>query len=339
MSQRTEIKFCPKAQKCDIIQISNNKIKDYNMNNISRRGFLGGAAALGGMAMFSDCNAACKLVAGACKSCKPQLALQLYSIKNYIKTNGIIKTLEDVAKIGYKGVEFFAGDYYGVSAAELTKVLKDNGLVNCGIHCQRKEFGPDVIEKYLDMQLSYGCNYICCPGGGNVPAGCGWNGKGTPKLDDMKKLCEYYNKAAETAEKKGCYIALHNHMWEHQLKLEDGTSYWDYFFTNTDKRVQMEQDVGWSVCAGVDPCKEFLKYPNRSINVHAKENGMGKGVKKFDAILGQPGQPGAIGVDWDKVIATASSNGSKWMVVECEKHFDSLYAVTESYKFLKTKGL
>ena len=112
-----------------------------------------------------------------------------------------------------------------------------------------------------------------------------------------------------TAAKKGCLIALHNHMWEHQLKMSDGTTYWDYFFSNTSNLVQMEQDVGWTTCAGVDPCEQFRKYPGRSRNIHAKENGMGKNVTKFDAILGKPGS-GAVGVDWNAVIDEAVKQGS-----------------------------
>ena len=152
-------------------------------------------------------------------------------------------------------------------------------------------------------------------------------------------LVEYYNKAAVDAAKFGCKIGLHNHTGEFDRKLKDGTTYWDYFFSNTTKNVCMQQDVGWTTCAGYDPCEQYVKYPGRSPSLHAKENGMGKGVKKFDAILGQPGQPGAKGVDWDKLFKAADKDGVKWWVVECERHFEDLSAITPSYAFLKAKGL
>ncbi len=66
---------------------------------------------------------------------------------------------------------------------------------------------------------------------------------------------------------------------------------------------------------------------------------MGKSVKKFDAILGQPGQPGAVPVDWDGLIPVTEGDGVAWYVVECEKHCNDLSAVTPSYEFLKGKGL
>lgn len=126
---------------------------------------------------------------------------------------------------------------------------------------------------------------------------------------------------------------------EFQLKDEDGVSFWDHFFSSTSQDVLMEQDVGWTTCAGCDPCKEFLKYPGRSPLIHAKENEMEVGVSSFDGILGRPGKPGARPVDWDTLIPVAEENGTEWFVVECERHFDDLSAVTPSCGFLQSKGL
>ena len=333
--------------------------------NISRRNFIGGASTLGlGLALSGYRSAFA--AAACCKGAKPGIALQLYSLNRYIggykrkdgtvvlAPAGLEKALAEVAKIGYKAVEF-AG-YYNHSAAELKKMLADNGLAVCGTHVSNDKYGfdtkkftydPEVLKKTAEFELSYGNNLVICPGGGNFPPGCSWStGQGgepckpSQAIDDFtKRLVELYNKAAADATKLGIKIGLHNHTWEHAIVMQDGTSFWDYFFSNTDKAVQMEQDVGWSVCAGVDPCEQFRKYPGRSINIHAKENGMGKGVKKFDAILGQPGEPGAKPVPWDDVIKATTADGVKWFVVECERHFDTLEAVTPSFAFLKSKGL
>lgn len=300
--------------------------------NISRRSFIESMSAFGAVSAFAGIGCSAKMA----QVKKPQIALQLYSIGAYTKKVGLEKTLEEVAKIGFKAVEF-AG-YHNFTAKQIKKMLDDNGLKACGTHLERKSFSPANIDSTLDFELEYGNNYVCCPGGGNVPPNCTWKGTGTPDKEWMDKLCAYYDKAAETAAKKGCLIALHNHMWEHQLKMSDGTTYWDYFFSNTSNLVQMEQDVGWTTCAGVDPCEQFRKYPGRSRNIHAKENGMGKNVTKFDAILGKPGS-GAVGVDWNAVIDEAVKQGSEYLVVECERHRDSLFAVKPSFEFLKSKGL
>ncbi len=290
--------------------------------NLSRRGFLGSLAAAGAATAFGA--GTCCAQAG-CK--KGQVAVQLYSIHKYIPTVGIEKALEEVAKIGYKGVEF-AG-YYGKSAAELKKMLNDNGLVGCGTHVGRDAFSPANVKRTCEFNLGYGNTTIICPGGGNFPK------KGENLDDFLKMLVDYYNTAAEEAAKYGCKIGLHNHTGEFNMKMKDGTTYWDYFFSNTHQNVCMEQDVGWTTCAGHDPCEQYKKYPHRSVTLHAKENGMGS--KKFDGILGQPGL-GAKGVDWDKLAVAADADGVKWWVVECERHFDTLEAITPSFAFLKSKG-
>lgn len=324
--------------------------------NITRRNFLGASALAGAAFLAPGCCSSC------CGTRYGKVALQLYSLKDYIggdkkrKTKGVglEKGLADVRAIGFEGVEF-AG-YYGFKPCELKKMLADNGLKVCGTHVSNDQYGfdvkkgtfnPDVLKKTCAFETGYGNTLIICPGGGNIPPGASWStGRGgepckpTKEIDEFtKKLVELYNKAAVVAKEMGCKIGLHNHTWEHAIKMTDGTSFWDYFFTNTCNDVCMEQDVGWSTCAGVDCCEQYVKYPFRSPTLHAKENGMGKDVKTFDAILGQPGKPGATPVPWDRLFVASDKNKVEWYVVECERHFDDPNgAVKPSFQFLRSKG-
>ncbi len=319
---------------------------------ISRRqffGFLGTGAAV---------VAFPRGLAAACRCGHPKIALQLYSLCKYIGKPGVglDRALEQVAAIGFKGVEFAGYYQYDKDAKGLRKALANAGIKVCGTHVSTDAYGlntkvwkydPEVLKKTCDFNMTYGNNLIICPGGGNFPPGCTWStgrcGEACPsskEIDEFaKRLADGYNKVAADAAKFGCRIGLHNHTWEHGVKMSDGTSFWDFFFSNTDPAVCMEQDVGWTTCAGVDPCVPYKKYPHRSPTLHAKENGMGKGVKVFDAILGKPGQPGATPVNWDGVIEVTAKDGVEWFVVECERHFDDFSAVLPSYNFLKSKGL
>ncbi|MBR3221277.1 MAG: sugar phosphate isomerase/epimerase [Kiritimatiellae bacterium] len=320
---------------------------------MTRRGFFEILGASAAAAAFSGC-CSCKC---GCGGVNAKMALQLYSIKDYIKNGvGLDRALENVAAIGYKGVEFAGYYQYANDPKGLRKALANAGVKAVGTHVSCAEYGldtkqwiynPEQLKKTCEFNMSFGNNLVICPGGGNFPPGCSWStGRGgepcTPSqaIDDhTKKLAEYYNKMAADAAKMGCRIGLHNHTWEHAVHLLDGTSFWDYFFSNTDPSVCMEQDVGWTTCAGVDPKEQYVKYPHRAPTLHAKENGMGKNVKEFDAILGQPGKPGATPVDWDGLIPVTEKDGVAWYVVECERHFDDLSAITPSYAFLKTKGI
>ena len=320
--------------------------------NIDRRSFLGSAFAASSALMLPGCCTCC--CGGGAK-----VGVQLYSVRTYIagrkdKSGKVIspgvgpeKAFEEIAKIGYKAVEF-AG-YYGRDAKQLDKLLKDNGLVACGTHVGKDAFGPDKVKETCEFNLGFGNNLIICPGGGNRPAGVSWDATSGVKDDWWKYLTEYYAKAAEDAAKFGCKIGLHNHAWEFQMKLSDGTTVWDYFFKNTPANVCMEQDVGWTTSAGYDPCEQYVKYPHRSPTLHAKENGClyapdfkREWAENFDAILGKPGtfKDGrkVQGVDWDRLFKTSDADGVKWYVVECEKHEDGLMAIDASFKFLKSKG-
>ena len=227
---------------------------------------------------FLGAGTAAAMLPGCClPKCGPKqvcakIALQLYSLHKYIASlkmadgkADLAKAFDQVAAIGYKGVEF-AG-YYDYSAKELRKMLNDAGLKPCGTHVGCDAYGldtkkwtynPDVLKKTCEFNLGYGNNLVICPGGGNFPPGCSWStGRGgepckpSQAIDDhTKKLAEFYNKVAADAAKMGCRIGLHNHTWEHAIFLQDGTSFWDYFFSNTCENVCMEQDVGWTTCAG-----------------------------------------------------------------------------------------
>ena len=292
--------------------------------DVSRRAFIRDLAGVSAVAL-----AGCK-----CPFCcgpDAKIAVQLYSIRGYIQSVGIEKALADVAAIGYKGVEF-AG-YYGKDAKTLRKILDDNGLVACGTHVGRGSFGPDAVKATAEFNLTMGNNLLICPGGGNFPPAPKAGEKPVVLEDWMKMLVDFYNTAAENAAKLGCKVGLHNHTGEFNMKLKDGTTYWDYFFSNTSENVCMEQDVGWTTSAGHDPKAQYVKYPHRSPTLHAKENG------SPDAILGQTPKPGSRPVDWDGLIPVTEADGVKWYVVECERHDKDLTAITPSYEFLKLKGL
>jgi len=321
------------------------------MTNIPRRCFLEGFCAAAGVFALPGCLCPPPVRA------KARVALQLYSVRTYIGGRrdregkvvtpgvGLAKALRALSAIGYRGVEF--ADYFGNDAPTLKMMLDDAGLVACGTHVNKDAFSPENLAETCEFNLGYGNNLIICPGGGNMPAGGSWGagqGGSTFVMDGqqenfVKRLCDYYNRAAADAARYGCRIGLHNHAWEFGMLFRDGTTFWDYFFSNTDPAVCMEQDVGWTTCAGADPCRQFAKYPHRSPTLHAKENGIGPGVKTFDAVLGRPGEPGSRPVDWDALVPASERDGVAWYVVECERHEDDLSAVLPSLEFLRAKGL
>ena len=119
--------------------------------HISRRNFLGGLGAAGAMGLTG-----CKCPFCCCGP-KGKIALQLYSIHRYIggiKNKdgkvvtpgvGLERALADVAKIGYKAVEF-AG-YYGFTGNQLKFIhlLHDDEDLLAHLLCQQSQFDEVLV--------------------------------------------------------------------------------------------------------------------------------------------------------------------------------------------------
>ena len=297
---------------------------------LSRRSFVTSAFAATGLAALPGCLSCCG------SDTKTRLAVQLYSVRELIWQVGLPAVLADLKKMGYAGVEmagYYTKDKKAITASELKKMLDDAGLVACGTHIGRDALAPENIGNTIDFNLTFGNNYLVCPGGGMRP-GKDW--KGT-RDEWWEMIVKFYAKAGEMAAARGCKVGYHNHQWEHQEQTH-GTSMWNYFFSNTPASVCMEQDVGWTVTAGGDPCEWFKKFPGRSPTIHAKE----VFAKGAPGILGRPGNNAdgtpRKGVDWDKLFVATDADNVQWYVVECETNPKTLESVRGSIWFLRSKG-
>ena len=98
------------------------------------------------------------LMAQNFSSCVPtgptkNIGLQLYSLRDFVKENGIQPTLELVAKMGYKNLEaasYDNGKMYGLEPKELKKMIEDLGMKMTSSHTGQaftKETEGEVIDR------------------------------------------------------------------------------------------------------------------------------------------------------------------------------------------------
>ena len=87
------------------------------------------------------------------------IALQLYTVRNET-TVDFIGTLEKVAAMGYKGVEF-AG-FGNVPAAKMKEALDRLGLKSVGSHTGI-DLLKDKLDEFIDYNVTIGSKYIVCP--------------------------------------------------------------------------------------------------------------------------------------------------------------------------------
>ena len=139
-----------------------------------------------------------------------RIGLQLYTLRKEM-TNDFEGTLERVAELGYKEMEF-AG-YYGRSAGEVRDLLDRLGLSSPASHISLDLIRND-LNKQIDIAAEIGQSYIVIP---SVPAA-------ERTLSDFEKHAETLNEVGQKCKEAGLTIVYHNHSFEFEAQ-GTGTGY------------------------------------------------------------------------------------------------------------------
>lgn len=242
---------------------------------------------------------------GLCAAAKIPIAVQLYSVRGDCKKD-FDGALDQVAKMGFEGVEF-AGYYnYEGRAKDLKKRLDDLKLKVAGTHINMSFFRDDAMKNTIEFHQTIGCKFLIVPGD-----------TAFTDPEKSKALAEEFNKTAGILKPLGMACGFHNHTAE--FKKDGDKTYWDLFAERTIKDVVLQQDCGWTAAAGLNPVEYVKKYPGRTKTVHFKPTVVGADKENTDkkAILGQDS------VDWAAVFdACSSAGGTEWIVVEQETYPD-----------------
>ena len=211
---------------------------------VTRRSFLGGTAGIAAGVVAVGRSAATPVTAAtALAPVQPSVArigLQLYTVGDQVSQD-IERTLENVAKVGYKFVEF-AG--YGNRTPEQVRAALDR----LKLTAPSTHIGMAPLRSELDGQIhiaqTIGHEYITVPSLGNeMPA----------PADGWKKIADEFNAIAAKLKARKIGLAFHSHRDEF-LNVGGGKKGMDVFISNTDPNlVVFQMDLGWARVAGQDP--------------------------------------------------------------------------------------
>lgn len=247
---------------------------------------------------------------------KIPIALQLYSIRKDAEADlpGVLKA---VAQMGYDGVEF-AG-YYGWSAADLKKMVADNGLKVSGAHVGLDTLLGDQLKESIDFHRAIGNQFLIVPGLGEQyrNSAAAW-----------KNTAGIFNEISAKLRPEGMWTGYHNHHIE--FTPMDGELPWDIFFGNTVKDVVMQLDSGNALHGGADIVPFLERYPDRALSVHLKEYS----ATNDKALIGEGD------VRWDEVFEVCErAGGTQWYVVEQESYaYPPMECVERCLKTLREWG-
>ena len=247
---------------------------------------------------------------------KIPLGLQLYSVREDAAKD-LSGVLTAVGKMGYDGVEF-AG-YYGHSAADIRKMLDDNGLICCGGHLGLDTMLGDALPATIEYQQILGNKFLIVPG---------LSKERTASKAAWLETAGLMNEIAEKLEPHGMRTGYHNHHTEF-LPME-GELPWDIFFGNTSPKVIMQFDTGNAMHGGAEAGPFLRRYPGRAATVHLKEFS----ATDDKALIGEGD------VKWAEIFDLCETVGNtEWYVVEQESYaYPPLECVEKCLQKLRELG-
>ena len=242
---------------------------------------------------------------------KIPVAVQLYSVREACKQD-FPGTLAALARMGYRGVEF-AG-FWGRSAADIRRMLDDNGLTACGSHTPYEDVQPGRLQATIDFNQALGNRFIIVPNmsGGTRQA---W-------LD----LCREFNALAARLQPLGMSIGYHSHLQDfHPV---EGEAPWAIFGANTRPEVILQLDTGNCCDGGGDPLAELRRFPGRARSIHVKAWGAGP-----EAVIGEDK------IGWAAIFEFCETRGgTQFYVVEHESSTRPMDTLRRTYAALKALG-
>jgi sugar phosphate isomerase/epimerase len=243
------------------------------------------------------------------------LSIQLYTVREVAKDGNHLNVLQQIADIGYKGVE---GHGYGMTPTEFRKVVEDMGMVVSSY------FGgfpdPESINEFMDTANALGTKLTVS----------GFWVEEFESLDAIKRTADRVRPAVETLKANGFTFGLHNHWME--FELVEGKWAIQHLIEQVPD-LHLEIDIYWCSAFGANNPAEVVKtYKERAHLLHVKDGPLVKGEPHVAVGSGKMNIPG--------VLAEANPEVTKWHVVELDEcGTDMMEAVRDSYNYLVGRGL
>ena len=220
---------------------------------LDRRQWLAGSAAL------AVTLAGCAPVARGGATRPTPLGLQLYTVRELFSKDPM-GTLEKVAAIGYREVEFGGGGYDRMDHAALRATMDQLGLASPSIHVGYEALLAD-FDGAVRMAKTLGADTIVLP----------WLGDAQRSAEGWQVVLSNLDPWAARLKAQGLGFAYHNHDFEFTAK-HGGRSMFDALVAETDPDlVKVELDLFWAVAAGEDPKALIRRLPGRIYAYHVKD--------------------------------------------------------------------
>lgn len=232
------------------------------------------------------------------------IALQLYSIRERIDSDGLAPSLARAAAAGFDRIELY--NLMGW-ADELRTQLPANGLTAPTAHARL--LGEDQAAIFATA-ASLGVETIIDPY--TDPAL--WTTR-----DDVLRIADHLNDSAAGAREHGLALGYHNHAWE-AAALGDATAL-EVLADALDPQVVLELDAYWAAVGGADVSALLTALGARVVALHLKDAPLVDGDLSKDRFDQLPVGAGAI--EWTAILDAAPH--ARLLVVEFDEYRGDIY--------------
>jgi sugar phosphate isomerase/epimerase len=245
--------------------------------------------------------------AGGSRLLKNPVALQLYSLRESIKAEGVPATLAKVKAMGLTHVELAGtGDLTPEAfKAELDKAGLTPISMHVDIMALRKD--PDAAIKNAK---TFGVKYV----------GSAWFPHDGPfTAAHAEQAITIFNEVGAKLKAAGLTFFYHPHGYEFVPTTGGGTLFDTIVAKTNPDHVSFELDIFWAYHGGADPAALLRKYPKRFVLTHLKD--MKKGTERNLTGSAPDDSSVALGtgeVDVSGVMEAAKDTAIEWHIIEEE---------------------
>jgi sugar phosphate isomerase/epimerase len=241
---------------------------------------------------------------------KLPVALQLWSVRDDLAAD-FVGTINEVARIGYAGVEL--SGYGKLGAAAGKSALTAAGLRVAGLHVSASALRTEP-ERVLQEALLMETRHVVVSW---------WPPELFVSASAAESIGEELNQFGARLRAHGLQLSYHNHA--HELKLFDGRPALDWILAAAEPRnLALELDVYWAHVGSVPPETLLRRHGDRVKLVHLKdETELGRGPVNFQPVFA----------------AIDEIDSAEWLIVEQEKyHFSPLKSAEVCFEQMKHWG-
>lgn len=250
------------------------------------------------------------------------LGAQLYTVRQFTQTfDGVARTLQKVAAIGYKAVQI--SGFGAIDPLDIRRLAQENDLIVAATHMPWDRFRHN-LDEVIAIHKLWGCKHAAI---GSLP-------EEYYSLEGLARFLAELQPIAADLAAEGIDFSYHNH--NHELMRFGDKTWLAHLYEQAEPDLlKAELDVYWIQAGGGDPAYWIRRCAGRQPLLHLKDMTVGPGREQRMAEIGEGN------LNWSAILAAAQEAGVEWYLVEQDHCYDRdpFESLAISYRNLRAMGL